>query len=79
MAGQRQVLQSIASGRAPDADPVLIASAIDERLGRDAGQRADEGAATRRALQESFSLGPWVARVLEHYDRALARRDGGSR
>jgi hypothetical protein len=50
-----------------------VAAALEELLSRGEDERASEAAAARRALEESFSLGPWVERVLDFYVHALAQ------
>jgi glycosyltransferase involved in cell wall biosynthesis len=76
MPGQRAVLEGLPSSRAVADDPACVAAAIEELLASGPDQRAKDGAATRRALEESFSLGSWVGRALALYEHALAQTGG---
>jgi hypothetical protein len=53
-----------------------VAAAIVELLATDPDERAKEHAETRLSLEKSFSLGPWVGRVLDLYERALTEAGG---
>lgn len=72
MPGQRAMIQDIPSCRVMADDPDRVAAAIAELLSLDSDRQAHNAMATRHALHGSFSLDPWVGRVLDHYQRALA-------
>jgi glycosyltransferase involved in cell wall biosynthesis len=72
--GQRAILENLAGSRVVAADPGRLTAAIEQLLRTGGDQRVREAAAARRSLEESFKLEPWVGRVLDFYEHALAAR-----
>jgi glycosyltransferase involved in cell wall biosynthesis len=73
MPGQRGMISGVPGTRIVAGEGRAVAAALEELLSRAEDERAGEAAAARRALEESFSLGPWVERVLDFYVHALAQ------